>query len=44
MIVLPKWLKRLAEAEREKRRSQRRITSEEAKAQYERVQKESAER
>ena len=44
MIVLPKWLKNEARAQRLMRQGQRRITSAEALKQYERVEKESASR
>jgi hypothetical protein len=42
MTVLPQWLKKEAKDQRQMRRGQRRITSEEARSQYKRVEKESA--
>jgi hypothetical protein len=44
MTVLPQWLKRRADAQRRLRLAQRRVTSEEARKQYERVAKESENR
>ncbi len=44
MIVLPKWLKEVAEQQRQMRRDQPRVTSEQARKQVERVERESAQR